>query len=94
MFIRPKDYILIDDKLFFAVVSEIQEEDRALAWLRYIKDENGMHKLDTKQANKIIRESYPELLFHSHYADIELHGIPLESIKFLYRPEQKVIRLL
>ena len=94
MFIRPKDYISIDDKLFFAVASEYQEEDRALTWLRYIKDENGMQKLDTQQANKLISELYPELLFHSHYADIELHGIPLESITQIYRPDQTVVRLM
>jgi len=94
MFIRPKDYISIDDKLIFAVVSEYQEEDRALTYLRYIKDENGMQKLDTRQASTLIRESYPELLFHSQYADIDLHGIALASIKQIYRPEQTIVQLL
>jgi len=94
MFIRPKDYISIDNKLFFAVVSEYQEDDRALTWLRYVNDENGMHKLDTCQANKLIKKSHPELLFHSHYADIELHGILLAEIEKVYRPEQTVVRLL
>lgn len=94
MFIRPKDYIAIDDKLFFAVVSEYNEDDRALTFLRYIKDDIGIHKLDTGQASILIRESYPELLFHSHYADIELHGIPLASIKQIYRPEHTIVRLL
>lgn len=94
MFIRPKDYIVVDDKLFFAVVSEYQEEDRALTWLRYIKDGHGMHKIDTKQARKLISDSYPEFLFHSNYADSDLHGIPLESISHVYRPDQTVVRLL
>ena len=94
MFIRPKDYISIDDKLLFAVVSEYQEEDRALSYLRYIKDENGIQKLNTEQASILIKESYPELLFHSQYADIELHGIPLASIKQIYRPDHTIVRLL
>ncbi len=94
MFIRPKDYIGVDDKLFFAVVSEHQEEDRALTWLRYIKDGHGIHKIDTEQARKLISDSYPEFLFHSHYADSDLHGIPLESISHIYRPDQTVVRLL
>ncbi len=94
MFIRPKDYISIDDKLFFAVVSEYQEEDRALTFLRYIKDENGMQKLDTEQARILIKASYPELVFHSQYADIELHGITLASIKQIFRPDQTIVRLL
>jgi len=94
MFIRPKDYIGIDDKLFFAVVSEYQEDDRVLTWLRYIKDGLGLHKIDTEQARKLISDSYPEFLFHSEYADSDLHGIPLESISHIYRPDQTVVRLL
>lgn len=94
MFIRPKDYIGVDDKLFFAVVSEYQEDDRALTWLRYIKDEHGMHKIETEQARKLVSDSYPEFLFHSKYADSDLHGISLEFISHVYRPDQAVVRLL
>jgi predicted nucleotidyltransferase len=94
LFIRPKDYISIDDKLFFAVVSEYQEDDRALTWLRYIKDGHGLNKIETEQARKLISDSYPEFLFHSQYADSDLHGIPLESIGHVYRPDQTVVRLL
>jgi uncharacterized protein len=94
MFIRPKDYISIDDKLFFAVVSEYNEDDRALTWLRYIKDESGMRKLDTEQAAKLMSESYPEFIFYSEYADIELHGIPLASIQHVHRPDQGVVDLM
>ncbi len=94
MFIRPKDYISIDDKLFFAVVSEYQEDDRALCWLRYVKDDNVLKKLDTRKAGDVIKESYPELLFHSHYADIDLHGIPYDLIGKVHRPDQTVVRLL
>lgn len=94
MFIRPKDYISVNDKLFFAVVSEYQEDDRALCWLRYVKDENGMQKLATEQAGQLINASYPEFIFHSDYADSDLHGIPLESIDKIHRPDQTVVRLL
>ncbi len=94
MRIRPKDYIALDDKLFFAVVSEYQEDGRALTFLRYIKDADGMHKIETQQAHELISAARPELLFHSHYADIDLHGIALSSITKLYRPHQTVARLL
>jgi len=94
MFIRPKDYISIDDKLFFAVVSEYQEGDSALTWLRYVKDENGMRKLNSEEAGKLISESYPEFILYSEYADIELHGIPLDSVQHVHRPDQGVAHLL
>jgi predicted nucleotidyltransferase len=94
MFIRPKDYIAIADTLYFAVVSEYQEDGRALCWLRYIKDDAGMHKLSTKQAAEYISKSYPQFNFHSDYADSLLHGIPFESVDKIFRPEATVLRLL
>ena len=94
MRIRPKDFIAIDEKLFFAVVNEYQEDNRVLTFLRYMKDNAGMHKLTTKKAEKIIRDIYPEFQFNSDYADIALHGIPINLIKEIYYPEQAVTRLL
>lgn len=94
MFVRPKDYISIDNNLFFAVVSEFQEDDRALAWLRYLNTDKGMSKLNTEEAAHYIDKNYPEFKFHSSYADINLHGIPLESIGKVYRPDQAVENLL
>ena len=94
MRIRPKDFISIDDKLFFAVVYEYQEDNHALTFLRYIKDNAGMHKLTTQKAEKIIRESYPEFQFNSSYTDIGLHGIPINMIKKIYYPEETVNQLL
>lgn len=94
MFVRPKDYIVIDDSYFFAVVSEYQEDERALTWLRYVKDDNVMQKLDTNKAGKIVKELYPDFIFHSQYADAKLHGIPLNCIKKIYYPEETVSALL
>ena len=94
MKIRPKDFIGINNKLFFAVVNEYQEDNHALTFLRYMKDNAGIHKLTTKKAEKIIRDTYPEFQFDSSYADIVLHGIPINLIKEIYYPEQTVTRLL
>ena len=94
MRIRPKDFISIDDKLFFAVVYEYQEDNHVLTFLRYIKDNTGMHKLTTKKAEKIISEYYPEFQFNSSYTDIGLHGIPINMIKKIYYPEETVNQLL
>lgn len=94
MFIRAKDYISIDNRLFFAVVSEYQEDDRALTFLRYVQDGNGMRKVNTKEATKLISENFPEFEFYSEYADIKLHGIPLDSIDHIYRPSQAIVDLM
>ena len=94
MRIRPKDFIAINEKLFFAVVYEYQEDNHILTFLRYIKDNGGMHKLSTKKAEKIIKESFPEFQFNSSYTDIGLHGIPINMIKKIYYPEVTVNYLL
>ncbi len=94
MLVRPKDYIVIDNKYYFAVVSEYQEDERALTWLRYVKDDNVMQKLETGKAGAIVKEIYPDFVFHSQYADIELHGIALNLIKKIYYPEEAIDRLL
>lgn len=94
MLIRPKDYIVIDNKYYFAVVSEYQEDERALTWLRYVNIGNGMQKLKTDEAGAVIKAVFPEFLFHSQYADIDLHGIPFDLINQIYRPENTVKNLL
>jgi predicted nucleotidyltransferase len=94
MRIRPKDFIVIDNRLFFAVVYEYQEDNHALTFLRYIKDNAGMHKLTTKKAEQIIRKYYSEFQFNSSYTDVGLHGIPINMIKEIYYPEETVNKLL
>ena len=52
MKIRPKDFIGINSKLFFAVVNEYQEDNHALTFLRYMKDNTGTHKHRSKIGQK------------------------------------------
>ena len=92
--IRAKDYVLVDKCLYFAVVSDDIESERALAWLRYVKDKDGMHKLTTAEANAYVKNHVPEFLFHSAIADTELHGIPLERIASVLKPQNAVEKLL
>ena len=94
MLVRPKDYISSEQGLFFAVVSDNLEDNRALTFLRYVKHYDRLKKLETGEAGQLIKTRYPEFLFHSNKADSELHGIPVEEIYHLYRPEETVARLL
>lgn len=94
MLIQPKDYIYTKEGLFFAVVSDLIENNRALSFLRY-RDNNGvLEKLETNVATDFVNEHYAAYNFHSQYADIGLHGIPLEQILKLYRPQETVTKLL
>ncbi|MEM7027479.1 MAG: nucleotidyltransferase domain-containing protein [Pseudomonadota bacterium] len=82
--IRNKDYVSIDNTLFLAVISDDHEQDMVKCWLRYLRTENGMKKLTTQEASRFMTLNYPEFLFHSTYADNELHGVPLNKIDKVY----------
>ncbi len=94
MEIRAKDYLVVKEGLYFAVVSDSIESGRALTWLRYMRDRTGMHKLDTQTAAAMISEQYPQYLFHSEVADIDLHGVPQTDIQYVLKPQQAVQHLL
>lgn len=91
---RAKDYIVVDGKLFLAVVSDTVESGRVLTWLRYLRAHNSMQKLDTIAADSYIREHYPHYIYHSLHADTELHGIPETDIQHVLKPPQAVQHLL
>ncbi len=94
MHIRPKDYIVTEENLYFAAVSDYLEQDRALTFLRYKSNGHVLQKLETDEAAELIKYQYPGYLFYSRYADIELHGIPTDLIHHIYRPEDTVDNLL
>lgn len=89
-----KDYVTINDKYFFAVVCEAQEDSRVLTFLRYIKNRKAIHKLDTKEADHYIKEFFPEFVFHSKCADVKLHGIPTKYLGKVYHAKDTVSKLL
>ena len=94
MLVRPKDYIVAKQDLFFAVLSDYIEADHVLSFLRYKNNNDVLQKLQTDEAIEVIKNSHPEFLYHSQHADIELHGIPIDFIEQVYRPEETTSRLL
>ena len=82
--IRARDYVLVDGKLFFAVISDVTEAGRVLCWLRYIKNKDRMLKLNTSEAANYIKEHYAHFLFHSQLMDNHVHGIPAANIDTVY----------
>lgn len=51
-------------------------------------------KLNTDQANTLLKESHPSYLFHSSLFDADLHGIPLDRITKHYQPAEKLRELM
>ena len=90
----PRDFIETFEGLIFAVVDGVLEDDRALAFLRYVPEGAGHRKVSTEQANALLREHYPRYLYHSARLDADLHAVPLADIRCHHRPRERVRSLL
>jgi hypothetical protein len=69
------------------------EQDRILAFLRYVRQKDRLLKLATPEAAGLIRSKYPEYVFHSVERDVELHGIREDRIGRHYRARARALRI-
>ena len=97
---KPKDFLETSEGLVFAVVAHGLEDDRVYAFLRYVMqtqagvDHKKWKKLNTEQANSLLRESHPSYLFHSIFLDADLHGVPIDKITKHHQPAEKLKELM
>ncbi len=95
MNLRPKDYIQTADDLFFAVVSDVIDDDRVATTLRYYCDKGGRyHKLQGEVADTFLKRTHKNYLYHSQFLDVQVHAVPLADINQIWRPEQGIKQLL
>ncbi len=90
------DYIETkDNNLFFDVKGLLHPKNRRICFLRFFPDrdgkriKNGIHYKKIYQINNrfdILREFYPNYIFHSKELDLELQGVKLEDIKAVHTP--------
>lgn len=89
--ITPKSYVVTssnaNEQLFFAVVSDIIEQDKILCGLRYrYQPSLGMVKMNDDEAYHYLATYHPHFLFHSQNMDVALHGVPVCDIKKVLSP--------
>ncbi|MDG2207456.1 MAG: hypothetical protein P8K78_06085 [Pirellulales bacterium] len=80
----PRDYIVTDEGLAFAVVEFQLESDRVVAYLRY-RRHDGRHddcwqKLPSEKAAALLESDHPEYLFFSEQRDTLIHAVPRDRI--------------
>ncbi|MDR3222914.1 MAG: DNA polymerase subunit beta [Methanobrevibacter sp.] len=98
MKIRTRDFIYTKDDLFFATTNYIHPEDRVISFLRYIPDENGdriknsgrYSKVNSDEAYKYLKENHPEYLYFCNITNIEMMGVPINKIKTIIKPEERL----
>lgn len=86
----PKDFIEIEEGLIFAVISYHPHDQKVGCFLRYVRDTNGWHKVDTEQANRLLERHYSEFLYYSNQFDAAFHAVPVNRIFRHHQPEQRL----
>lgn len=86
----PKDFIETEEGLIFAIVSYHPHEHKVGCFLRYVNDQNGWHKVDTEQANRLLERHHPEYLYYSNQFDATFHAVPVDRIICHHRPEERL----
>ncbi|KZX12296.1 DNA polymerase subunit beta [Methanobrevibacter filiformis] len=102
MKVRTRDFIYTKDDLYFATTNYIHPENRFIAFLRYIPNENGdrekngkkYSKVDSSQAYKYLREKHPEYLYFCNITNVEMMGVPHTKIQDIIKPENRLKKIL
>ncbi|MDR1721873.1 MAG: DNA polymerase subunit beta [Methanobrevibacter sp.] len=99
---RTRDFIYTKDDLFFATTNYIHPENRILAFLRYIPDENGDREKDGKTYSKVssqeayeyLKEKHPEYIYFCDITNVEMMGVPLNKIERIIKPEERLKEII
>lgn len=89
-----KDFIETKEGLVFAVVVSSIEENKVLCFLRYAKQHNGWHKLDTDKANTLLKQQHGGYLHYSKLLDAHLHAVAVENIVKHHQPRLRLQEIM
>ena len=90
----PRDFIQTKQGLIFAVVSYQPQDNKVGCFLRYIVEDNAWIKVDTEQANTLLKQSYPQYYYQSKQFDTTFHAVAVSEIIKHYRPEDRLQSVL
>ena len=90
---RPRDFIQTTDDLVFSAVSYSHTGDKIPGFLRYVPCAGGFKKVDTRQANKALKE-HPEYLPPRGESEIPYHLVPVGRIKRIFYPKKRVLEIM
>lgn len=99
---REGELIETTEELFFGVKGILHPPDRIIAFLRYVPAEDGNRKrkensykkvYDLESRYKYLRENFQNYLFHSQRLDRRIQAVPIDKIKKLHKPEDRLADL-
>jgi predicted nucleotidyltransferase len=91
---QVKDFIETSEGLVFAIVMAGLEQNKVRCFLRYIRQDNTWQKVNTEQANTLLKKNYPQYLFHSVELDADLHAVPVNQINKHHQAQERLQYLM
>lgn len=96
-------YIETVDNLFFTVKGIHHPDDEIISYLRYIPNTDGLRKkdgirytrlYDINNTTQLLRKKYPQYLRFIESKAMELQAVPVDRIKKIYNPRDKLNEIL
>lgn len=100
--VREGDFVETLEGLIFDVKGIVHPPDRAIAYLRYYPTPKGTRVkagvtyakvYDLENRFSLLHHKYPQYLFFDTVAGRQLQGVPMEHIKWLYKPTERLQHL-
>ncbi|KXA96993.1 hypothetical protein AKJ38_02190 [candidate division MSBL1 archaeon SCGC-AAA259I14] len=97
--LREGDYIETKEGLLFHIKGVLHPKDRVIAFLRYFPTEKGERERKNRRFKKIypldkrykyLKKNFPKYIFYSKKIRKKIQAVPLEDIKKIYRPQEKL----
>jgi predicted nucleotidyltransferase len=96
---REGDLIETDEKLIFDVKGLVHPSDRIVAFIRYFPDVKGKRTREGRSFDKVyslskryalLKDRFPQYLVYDPVFDETLCEVPVDSVKKLYKPVEKL----
>ena len=91
---QAKDFIQTRQGLLFAVVDYSLERNKVLCFLRYVCLNGLWRKVNTDEANTLLKAQHPDFLHYSERLDAHLHAVSESLITQHYQPKSVLNQLL
>jgi hypothetical protein len=100
---REGDFVETSDGLLFDVKGLLHPPDRVVAYLRYYPDDRGTRFRDRVRYVKVydlakrrllLEKRWPRYLYYDEMQGRELQGVPIDSVRSLHLPGQRLTALL
>ncbi|MEM2842342.1 MAG: hypothetical protein QXZ53_00470 [Candidatus Bathyarchaeia archaeon] len=100
---REGDFLLTIDKLFFDVKGYLHPPDRIISFIRYYPSKRGERIVnkekyakiyELKKRFKFLKKKYPIYIYYDGVFHSIIQGVPINMVKKLYNPKEKVKELM